>query len=295
MNNIKDILESHEVQPSAECWQKISQHLDQVMPTSTEGGSGHGLSAQEAGKHVARLAGAAKAKLIVAIAGLVLGGGAITMVSLSKRQSPSDPVVPASSTVSDSLHNDCQPLPNLSETSDVTDSYPKNQTEYIKELNTTEFVTKEVLSQPEPEVFPTTPEAPTPLPPAPQAPVAAPIPSTLPTPVLHITTPQEDPVAVEHLEDIENLSTPMKIEIPNVFTPNGDGINDLFVILGIEQCHKRQLTVRDRSGKVVFHSDQYDNNWGGDNCHDGVYYYQFTFSGNQIEETLKGSVTIIRK
>lgn len=295
MNNIKDILESHEVQPSAECWQKISQHLDQVMPTSSEGGSGHGLSAQEAGKHVARLAGAAKAKLIVAIAGLVLGGGAITMVSLSKRQSPSDPVVPASSTVSDSLHNDDQPLPNLSETSDVTDSYPKNQTEYVKELNRTELVTKEVLSQPAPEVFPMTPEAPTPLPPAHQAPVAVPIPSTLPTPVHHITTPQEDPVAVEHLDDIENLSTPLKIEIPNVFTPNGDGINDLFVILGIEQCHKRQLTVRDRSGKVVFHSDQYDNNWGGDNCHDGVYYYQFTFSGNQIEETLKGSVTIIRK
>lgn len=298
MNELRDILESHEVQPSAECWQKISQHLDQVMPSSTEGGSGQELSGQEVEKQISRLAGAAKAKLIVAITGIVLGGGAITMLSLSKHHNSSEPVSPTTIISSDSIYLDNQPLPNLSKTSDVTVSPSKNQTEYVTEINNPESVTEEVFFQPvseAPQPIPTTTATPAPIPTAPTLPQVIQVPTTLPTNTHHVTSPEEDPVALEHMEEIESPETPQKLEIPNVFTPNGDGINDMFVILGLEQCSERSLVVFNSSGKVVYQSKRYDNNWDGGGCPDGTYFYQFSFDRHQIIETVKGSVTIIRK
>ncbi|MCK5137593.1 MAG: gliding motility-associated C-terminal domain-containing protein [Bacteroidales bacterium] len=49
--------------------------------------------------------------------------------------------------------------------------------------------------------------------------------------------------------------------IPNVFTPNGDGSNDEFVIRGLTRgsC----LMVYDRTGREVFKSDNYENDWDG--------------------------------
>jgi len=63
------------------------------------------------------------------------------------------------------------------------------------------------------------------------------------------------------------------IEIPNVFTPNGDGINDFFVIKNIEQYPKSSLIIFNRWGNKVYESSDYKNDWDGANCSDGVYYY----------------------
>lgn len=95
--------------------------------------------------------------------------------------------------------------------------------------------------------------------------------------------------------DEMDWSAPVKIEIPNVFTPNGDGFNDQFVIQGIENCDKHELIVRNRGGNVVFRSNSYENNWNGDNCPDGTYTYQFLYSSHGISQEMKGNVMIIRK
>lgn len=89
-------------------------------------------------------------------------------------------------------------------------------------------------------------------------------------------------------------SRPVVIEIPNIFTPNGDGVNDLFVIKGLENCEKRMLIVKDQKGQTVFQSNRYDNNWDGANLPNGSYYYQFSYSINNINEIRKGVILIRR-
>jgi gliding motility-associated-like protein len=49
--------------------------------------------------------------------------------------------------------------------------------------------------------------------------------------------------------------------IPNTFSPNGDGINDLFIIIGLKS--NSTFYVYDRWGKKVFASTAYTNNWDG--------------------------------
>jgi gliding motility-associated-like protein len=89
-------------------------------------------------------------------------------------------------------------------------------------------------------------------------------------------------------------SRPVVIEIPNIFTPNGDGVNDLFVIKGLENCEKRMLIVKDQKGQTVFQSNRYDNSWDGANLPNGSYYYQFSYSINNINEMRKGVILIRR-
>jgi gliding motility-associated-like protein len=61
---------------------------------------------------------------------------------------------------------------------------------------------------------------------------------------------------------VKNCTEPHEsLHIPNSFTPNGDGTNDLFIIDGLpENCN---IMVFDRSGKKIFSSDNYQNNWNG--------------------------------
>lgn len=45
-------------------------------------------------------------------------------------------------------------------------------------------------------------------------------------------------------------------------SPNGDGVNDFFVIEGIE-LFENNLKIYDRLGRLVFKTKNYQNNWGG--------------------------------
>jgi len=54
-----------------------------------------------------------------------------------------------------------------------------------------------------------------------------------------------------------------EFEAPQGFSPNGDGINDYFEILDVEQYPNAKLTVYNRWGAEVYHSDHYSNDWDG--------------------------------
>jgi gliding motility-associated-like protein len=54
-----------------------------------------------------------------------------------------------------------------------------------------------------------------------------------------------------------------EIEIPTLITPNGDSKNEYFLIQGIENMGKTELTIFDRRGIMVFSNGDYDNKWNG--------------------------------
>lgn len=81
-----------------------------------------------------------------------------------------------------------------------------------------------------------------------------------------------------------------EILVPNVFTPNGDGKNDLFEFKNLEFFPNSALTVYNRWGKKIYTSEDYQNNWNGDGYSDGVYYY--ILEGPQLKETKYGFVQI---
>ena len=61
--------------------------------------------------------------------------------------------------------------------------------------------------------------------------------------------------------------------IPNIFTPNGDGKNDVFKIKGLESYPGSQLLIFNRWGNEVYKADNYLNNWDGGSLAEGTYYY----------------------
>jgi gliding motility-associated-like protein len=78
--------------------------------------------------------------------------------------------------------------------------------------------------------------------------------------------------------------------VPQAFTPDGDGKNDLFVISGLPTGGDNAVTVFNRWGSKVFQQDDYDNTWdgrsnvsGGDKLPRGTYYYILEFKGRDLK------------
>ncbi|WP_231582729.1 Calx-beta domain-containing protein [Pedobacter sp. BMA] len=86
------------------------------------------------------------------------------------------------------------------------------------------------------------------------------------------------------------------ITVPNLFTPNGDGINDVFEIRGLNQYQSNELQIVNRWGNEVFHSKNYQNNWTGEGLNEGTYYYLLRVkrAGSDEVEVFKGYITLIR-
>ena len=83
--------------------------------------------------------------------------------------------------------------------------------------------------------------------------------------------------------------------VANVFTPNGDGFNDYFVIEGIEHYPNSKLEVFNRWGDSVFEDHNYQNNWDGGNLKTGTYYYLFYPNDPTGKARVKkGFITLIR-
>jgi gliding motility-associated-like protein len=86
------------------------------------------------------------------------------------------------------------------------------------------------------------------------------------------------------------------IQIPEVITPNGDGDNDSFVLLGLEDASNVELTVFNRWGIEVYYNADYQNEWEGANksgaeLTNDTYFYVVNI---QNERIIKGFVVIKR-
>lgn len=90
------------------------------------------------------------------------------------------------------------------------------------------------------------------------------------------------------------------ILIPEGFSPNKDGLNDYFEISGIEDYPEAELTIFATSGKMVFSSKNYKNEWDGtrnipfktrsEQLPEGVYYYVLNLA--IATQVIKGFVYI---
>lgn len=83
------------------------------------------------------------------------------------------------------------------------------------------------------------------------------------------------------------------ILVPNVFTPNGDGKNDLLEFKNLQFFPSTSLTVFNRWGKKIYKSSDYQNNWTGDGHSDGVYF--FVLDGPNLKQPEKGFVQIFNE
>lgn len=93
---------------------------------------------------------------------------------------------------------------------------------------------------------------------------------------------------------------PKDVEIPNIFTPNGDGLNDTFgavIIDGLEDVEL--MEVWNRWGKLVFEGTgkaaRWDGMVDGEPAPSDVYLYKIivTCSGND-DEIMIGDITLMR-
>ncbi|WP_164109855.1 MULTISPECIES: gliding motility-associated C-terminal domain-containing protein [Sphingobacterium] len=88
---------------------------------------------------------------------------------------------------------------------------------------------------------------------------------------------------------------PRDLYIPNVFTPNSDGKNDNYVILGLEAYDRVELIIVDRFGKELFRADSYTNEWTGEGLKEGTYFYNVTAFKGGDSRLYKGSVLLKRE
>ena len=94
------------------------------------------------------------------------------------------------------------------------------------------------------------------------------------------------------------------IFIPNVFSPNNDGINDIFFISGTSIATIKRFQIFDRWGKKAFSSPEvpinsreygWDGRMGNKPAFAGVYYYAAELEfPDQTTEVYKGSITLLR-
>ncbi|MBB5438855.1 putative repeat protein (TIGR01451 family)/gliding motility-associated-like protein [Pedobacter sp. AK017] len=87
-----------------------------------------------------------------------------------------------------------------------------------------------------------------------------------------------------------------EIRVPNLFTPNGDGINDTFEIRGLNQYQDNELAIFNRWGNEVFKQKGYQNSWTGEGLNEGTYYYVLRVKriGSNQYEIFKGYITLVR-
>lgn len=260
---MKEIFENYSEQPSEDVWRRLSERLDAEMPV--QGGS----RARKKGW----------IWMVAAAAGLTVGG---VIFGLVRHQTDATPET--------SVNTSQQVVAELQEET-VTEVFTSDDAVVEATEAATAVAEETTAIQPEKKVETARESAAREETVAPKAnvrQVVLPANSTLAKQLA------EDPVLKTLSPDAVDWSRPTHLSIPNLFTPNGDGVNDLFVIEGMENYSSPKLVVRDKNNKVVYQSNAYKNTWGGEDCPEGVYSYEFTFVYNGIENQATGKVRIMR-
>ena len=102
--------------------------------------------------------------------------------------------------------------------------------------------------------------------------------------------------------EINTLNCFDESQIPQLITPNGDGLNERFIFEDLENnpsiYSRNELLIFNRWGDVVFKAKPYQNDWSGHNksgqtLPEGTYYYVFKLDLNE-GQVIKGDITVVR-
>jgi gliding motility-associated-like protein len=106
-----------------------------------------------------------------------------------------------------------------------------------------------------------------------------------------VISKQNSPILIQHI----TLFPFPELNYSHYITPNGDGFNDYFEILGIEKCTGSKLVIFTPAGTIIHTAEPYDNDFDGKNSDisAGAYYYIFWCDKND-SPIKKGYLEIIK-
>ncbi len=85
------------------------------------------------------------------------------------------------------------------------------------------------------------------------------------------------------------------LDINNLMSPNGDGVNDALVIKNLDMYPNNTVKVFDRAGRILYQKQNYTNDWAGtfqgSPLSEGTYFYVVDFGTGK--KVLKGFVSIV--
>ena len=88
------------------------------------------------------------------------------------------------------------------------------------------------------------------------------------------------------------------IDVPNAFSPNGDGANDYWQIKGIEYVKDLDIMIYDRFGKLIAHRNE--NNLGWDGTYNSMslpssdYWFTINYTEDGVAKEYKSHFSLIR-
>lgn len=107
------------------------------------------------------------------------------------------------------------------------------------------------------------------------------------------TSKMQDNTVVHPANLVSDPNPPIpQINIPNIVSPNGDGINDCWIIKDLHQFRQVHVQIFTANGRRVFSSERYHDEFCGDDMPDGNYFYVLVVS--DINYSRRGVVVIRR-
>lgn len=106
-------------------------------------------------------------------------------------------------------------------------------------------------------------------------------------------------VAEKNIQVLEEC--PPVLFVPNAFSPNGDGLNDVFGVISF-YVKQFEITIYNEWGEVVYHSTNVEDTWDGiyreEKAISGTYAYVVSYgsteNGELVSKEISGSITLIK-
>jgi gliding motility-associated-like protein len=101
------------------------------------------------------------------------------------------------------------------------------------------------------------------------------------------------------ITNCDSIIEECQLFVPNVFTPNNDGINDKFQLSTICESEYFECLIFNRWGGIIFNTsnliEKWDGKYKGFECSDGVYVYMITYKfPMQPKKNISGIITLLR-
>jgi uncharacterized repeat protein (TIGR01451 family)/gliding motility-associated-like protein len=114
------------------------------------------------------------------------------------------------------------------------------------------------------------------------------------TNVANVDSNEKDTNIIDNTDSVSHRQ--LDFSIPNAFSPNGDGINEEWVIKNLLDIYPtNKLVIVNRWGVEVYKTNNYMNDWNGQGVGEGTYFYQLSLTSlDGKEEVFTGYLTVIK-